>query len=150
MIDSMDLSNPDFFKRKAREWRQIQKRLADQILFPIQTARFKRKTEIAEFVCSKSTWKDQTLTATFRQPFDILALTNRTWQRKKAAGPSSDLCPVWRSHTGQSSQLFPVATGRNAQCLATVASDARLTASTVSDSDPQIMKIIQDICVICG
>ena len=35
-------------------------------------------------------------------------------------------------HTGQSSQLFPVATDRNAQFLATVASDAQLTASAVS------------------
>ena len=37
-----------------------------------------------------------TLTATFRQPFDLLAITNTTWQRKKAAGAdSSDLRPIW-------------------------------------------------------
>ena len=33
---------------------------------------FKRK--LLNFVCSNSTWKDHTLTATFRQPFDVLAL----------------------------------------------------------------------------
>jgi hypothetical protein len=31
-----------------------------------------------------------------RQPFDLLAITNTTWQRKKAAGAdSSDLRPIW-------------------------------------------------------
>jgi len=31
----------------------------------------------------------------FRQPFDVLAITNTTWQREKAAGiASSDLCPI--------------------------------------------------------
>jgi hypothetical protein len=36
------------------------------------------------------------LTATFRQPFDLLAITNTTWQREKAAGAdSSDLRPIW-------------------------------------------------------
>lgn len=40
--------------------------------------------------------RDKTLTATFRQPFDLLAITNMTWQRKKAAGAdSSDLRPIW-------------------------------------------------------
>ena len=113
---------PDFFERKAREWRQTQKRLTDQIaeyenaaqdyvqdgvrllelakkayfLFKQQNSSEKRK--LLNFVCSNSTWKDKTLTATFRQPFDLLALTNTTWQSKKAAGnSSSDLCPEWRS-----------------------------------------------------
>lgn len=111
---------PDFFERKAREWRQTQKRLADQIaeyenashdyvhdgvrllelakkayfLFKQQPPSEKRK--LLNFVCSNSVWKDQTLTATFRQPFDLLAVTNTTWQREKAAGTSSsDLRPIW-------------------------------------------------------
>jgi hypothetical protein len=34
--------------------------------------------------------------ATFRQPFDLLAVTNTKWQRQKAAGvDSSDLRPIW-------------------------------------------------------
>ena len=113
---------PDFFERKSREWRQTQKRLADQIaeyenaaqdyvqdgvrllelakkayfLFKQQNSSEKRK--LLNFVCSNSTWKDQTLTATLRQPFDLLALTNTTWQRKKATGnSSSDPCPEWRA-----------------------------------------------------
>lgn len=112
---------PDFFERKAREWRQTQKRLGDQIaeyenashdyvhdgvrllelakkayfLFKQQSPSEKRK--LLNFVCSNSVWKDQTLTATFRQPFDLLAVTNTTWQREKAAGTSSsDLCTVWQ------------------------------------------------------
>lgn len=111
---------PDFFERKSREWRQTQKRLADQIteyqeaahdyvqdgirllelskkayfLYKQQDSIEKRK--LLNFVCSNSIWKDQTLTATFRQPFDLLAITNTTWQRKKAAGAdSSDLRPIW-------------------------------------------------------
>ena len=46
--------------------------------------------------CSNSIWKGNTLTATLRQPFDLLAITNTTWQRKKAAGAdTSDLRPIW-------------------------------------------------------
>ena len=97
---------PDFFERKSREWRQTQKRLADQIteyqelskkayfLYKQQDSSEKRK--LLNFVCSNSIWKDHTLTATFRQPFDLLAITNTTWQREKAAGAdSSDLRPIW-------------------------------------------------------
>ena len=54
------------------------------------------KRRLLDFVCSNSTWKDQTLTATFRQPFDILAVTNKAWQNEKAAGvDSSDLRQIW-------------------------------------------------------
>jgi site-specific DNA recombinase len=111
---------PDFFERKSREWRQTQKRLADQIteyqeaahdyvqdgirlleLSKIAYFLYKQKDssekrKLLNFVCSNSIWKDHTLTATFRQPFDLLAITNTTWQRKKAAGAdSSDLRPIW-------------------------------------------------------
>lgn len=111
---------PAFFERKAQEWKQAQKRLTDQIaehqdsnhnyfqdgvrllelskkayfLFEKQNPTEKRR--LLDFVCSNSTWKDQTLTATFRQPFDLLAVTNTAWQRQKAAGgDSSDLRPIW-------------------------------------------------------
>lgn len=47
------------------------------------------------------------------------------WQKEKAAGVvSSDLRHIVVGHPGQSSQLFPVAPGRNAQFLATVARSA--------------------------
>lgn len=111
---------PAFFERKTNEWRQTQRRLADQItdheeanhdyfkdgvrllelskkayfLFKKQDQSEKRK--LLDFVCSNSTWKDRTLTATFRQPFDILAVTNTAWEKQKAAGAtSSDLRPIW-------------------------------------------------------
>ena len=111
---------PAFFERKTHEWRQTQRRLADQIaehedanhdyfkdgvrllelskkayfLFKKQNQSEKRK--LLDFVCSNSIWKDRTLTATFRQPFDILAVTNTVWQNEKAArANSSDLRPIW-------------------------------------------------------
>ena len=97
---------PDFFERKSREWRQTQKRLADQIgeyenaahdyvqdgvrllelakkAYFLFRQQFKRKAEIAEFRVFEPTWKDQTLTATLRQPFDLLALPTRLGKEKK-------------------------------------------------------------------
>ncbi|MGH9907490.1 MAG: recombinase family protein, partial [Pyrinomonadaceae bacterium] len=95
---------PAFFERKAQEWRQAQNRLTEQIadhqganhnyfqdgvrllelskkayfLFEKQNPTERRR--LLDFVCSNSTWKDKTLTATFRQPFDLLAVTNTAWQ----------------------------------------------------------------------
>ena len=101
----------DFFERKAREWRQTQKRLADQIaeyenaahdyvqdgvrllelakkayfLFKQQNSSEKRK--LLNFVCSNSTWKDKTLTATFRQPLMHLHLPTRLGKEKRPVEP---------------------------------------------------------------
>jgi len=90
MIDLTVLSNRTSFERKSREWRQTQKRLADQITeyqeaandyvqdgirllelskkayFSLQTARFKRKTKIAQlrvFELNKRTTLSQRLFA---------------------------------------------------------------------------------------
>ena len=111
---------PPFFERKTQEWQQAQARLTEQItqhesanhdyfedgvrllelskkayfLFKKQNPQEKRR--LLNFVCSNSTWKDRTLTARFRQPFDTLALTNAAWQRQKVAGAcSGDLRPIW-------------------------------------------------------
>ena len=111
---------PAFFERKTREWKHTQARLIEQIaqheaanldyfadgvrllelstkayfLFKEQKPHEKRR--LLNFVCSNSTWKDRTLTATFRQPFDILAVTNTAWQKQKVAGAcSGDLRPIW-------------------------------------------------------
>ena len=96
---------PDFFERKSREWRQTQKQLANQIvqyeeaahdyvrdgirllelskrLFLSKQQDSSEKRKLLNFVCSNLTWKDHTRTATFRQPFDLLAITNTTWQQK--------------------------------------------------------------------
>jgi site-specific DNA recombinase len=111
---------PAFFERKTREWREAQARITEQItnyenanynyfedgvrllelsktaycLFKKQNPHEKRR--LLNFVCSNSTWKDQSLTATFRQPFDSIAVSNIAWQKQKAAGgDSSDLRPIW-------------------------------------------------------
>jgi hypothetical protein len=52
------------------------------------------------------------------------------WQKEKVAElNSSDLRDIVVAHTGHSSQLFPVATGRNAQFLSTVAGSALVWVS---------------------
>ena len=56
--------------------------LAKKAYFLFKQQKSSEKRKLLNFVCSNSTWKDQTLTATLRQPFDLLALTNTTWQRK--------------------------------------------------------------------
>jgi hypothetical protein len=70
--------------------------LAKKSYFLFKNQNQSEERRLLDFVCSNSTWKDQTLTATFRQPFDILAVTNSAWQNEKAAGiTSSDLRPIW-------------------------------------------------------
>jgi hypothetical protein len=70
--------------------------LAQKAYFLFEKQNPAEKRRLLDFVCSNSTWKDQTLTATFRQPFDRLAVTNTAWQNEKAAGgDSSDLRPIW-------------------------------------------------------
>ena len=54
------------------------------------------KRQILNFVCSNSVWKDGRLYPKYRQPFEILAVTNREYQQKKAAFASEhDLRSVW-------------------------------------------------------
>ncbi len=54
------------------------------------------KRRLLNFVCSNSVWKDGCLYPKYRQPFEILAVTNREYQRKKAASCSkSDLRSEW-------------------------------------------------------
>src|SRR5690242_10400423 len=60
-------------------------------LCSVQTARFKRKTKVAQFRVFELKLEGPHLTATFRPPFDLLAITNTTWQRKRPRGVSSGL-----------------------------------------------------------
>jgi hypothetical protein len=53
-------------------------------LYLARTAREKRQP--LDFVLSNSTRKHHELTAESRQPFDMLAFTNTTWEAEKAAG----------------------------------------------------------------
>jgi hypothetical protein len=54
------------------------------------------KRRLLDFVCSNSTWKHGTLTATFRQPFDLLAVTNTPWQNER----SPELTPATFARSG--------------------------------------------------
>jgi hypothetical protein len=60
----------------------VARRAAD--LFAAQPPTEKRR--LFDFVLSSRVWKDGELTATYRQPFDLLAVAKGTWQEKKAAG----------------------------------------------------------------
>jgi site-specific DNA recombinase len=63
-----------------------------QRLFAKQEPREKRR--LLNFLLSNCTWKDGELTATFRQPFDILAETNATDEKESgfefASGRKND------------------------------------------------------------
>ena len=110
----------EFFERKSREWFAEQSKLLRQIeehqaanqtyitegvrllevarraygLFQKQPPREKRR--LLNFVVSNSSWKGGELTATFRQPFDMLAVANSAWKTKKAAGTGPDgLSEIW-------------------------------------------------------
>jgi len=98
---------PAFFERKTNEWKHTQRRLAEQIaeheaanhdyvqdgvrllelskkayfLFKKQNPHEKRR--LLDFVCSNSTWKNGSLTATLRQPFDILAVMNTVGKSRR-------------------------------------------------------------------
>ncbi|MGA9996379.1 MAG: hypothetical protein WBP93_13255 [Pyrinomonadaceae bacterium] len=110
----------EFFKRKSAEWDTEQTRILRAIdehhaanhsyisegvkllelakkaylLYEKQKADEKRK--LLDFVCSNSTWREGHLTVNFRQPFDMIAITNTAWMEEKAAGmDSGDLCSIW-------------------------------------------------------
>lgn len=110
----------EFFKRKSAEWDAEQTRILRAIdehhaanhsylnegvkllelakraysLYEKQKADEKRK--LLSFVCSNSTWREGRLTINFRQPFDMIAVTNAAWIEEKAAGSDSgDLRSIW-------------------------------------------------------
>jgi hypothetical protein len=56
----------------------------------------KEKRKLIDFVCSNSTWKDGRLIPKYRNPFDLLAVTNKCYQQTKATSPEeSGLCSIW-------------------------------------------------------
>jgi site-specific DNA recombinase len=103
-----------FFDRKAVEWRSEQGGLMRAIeehqtanqtyldegirllelgrraheLFQKQEPREKRR--LLDFVLSNCTWKDGELQVTFRQPFNLIVESTKTYENKKAAGVSSN------------------------------------------------------------
>jgi len=114
-IDKLDgRVGEEFFDRKAAEWRTEQEnilraldghRAANQTyleegvqllelarrapeLFAKQEPREKRR--LLDFLLSNCTWKSGKLSVVFRQPFDLLAVTNEALKREKAAGALSN------------------------------------------------------------
>jgi len=57
-------------------------------LFAKQEPREKRR--LLDFVLSNCTWADGKLTVAYRQPFDLLAVTNEALRKEKAAGDASN------------------------------------------------------------
>ncbi len=109
-----------FYDQKSMEWRTEQDKILDKIekhknanrsyldegvkllklsqkavrLYKQQPMHEKHR--ILNFVCSNSIWKDGQLQPVYRQPFELLAVTNLEYRRKKAASPSeNDLRSVW-------------------------------------------------------
>jgi len=55
------------------------------------------KRELLNSVHSNSTWADETLTANFNKPFDMIAVSNQAYQRKKVTfHEENDLFNIWR------------------------------------------------------
>ena len=118
-----------FFDRKAAEWRAERARLlqvmeahnsADQTYMDegirfLELARrayelFKKqepseKRRLLNFLLSNSTWRDGTLSATFRQPFDMLVVAASSQGLEKATGIASDgLFDNWRGRRDSNSR----------------------------------------------
>jgi site-specific DNA recombinase len=111
---------PEFFERKAAEWRADQDRILRAVdghqsanrtyldegvrlldlarraheLFRRQEAPEKRR--LLNFVVSNCTWSNGRLTATYRQPFDMLAVSASAWEAEKAAaGAAASISEKW-------------------------------------------------------
>ncbi len=132
-VDKLDgRITQQFFDERHAAWREEQERIeqsmaeyreADQcyieegiellelartshVLFEKQPASEKRR--LLDFVLSNSTWKAGELSVTYRQPFDMLAVTTSASHEKKVAGATSDdLRQVWYSARDSNSPRWP-------------------------------------------
>lgn len=120
-IDKLDenVSNA-FYKEKSKEWRSRQEEISREIdrhrsanhsylddgikilelsqraveLYNAQEVSEKRR--IVDLVFSNSTWSEGKLHPKFREPFDMLAVTNAAYRKKKATIPmESGLNEIW-------------------------------------------------------
>src|SRR2546429_9941314 len=70
--------------------------LAQRAVMLYEKQKMKEKRKLIDFVCSNSTWKDGRLIPQYRNPFDLLAVTNKSYQPTKAPSPEErGLCPIW-------------------------------------------------------
>src|SRR5262249_14969825 len=83
------------------------------------------RQESCEISCVRTrSGRSTFLSRPFRQLFDLLAITNKTGQRKKAAAADSSDLVISCPHSGQSSQLSLDHNHRSAQFLPTLARSA--------------------------
>ena len=120
-VDKLDAKiTQEFFDRKNSDWRTEQAEILRkiekhqnanssyleegvQLLELTQKAvnlyekqEMKEKRRILDFVFSNCLWKDGALIPNYRKPFDVLALTNSTYQKKKATSRmKSGLSEIW-------------------------------------------------------
>ncbi|MFZ5452535.1 MAG: zinc ribbon domain-containing protein [Thermodesulfobacteriota bacterium] len=110
----------EFYDRKNEEWRREQAEilrkiekhqnantayleegtrileLAQHAVILYEKQDMPKKRRLLNFVLSISTWKDGRLTPGYRKPFDLLAVTNLAYQKKKALSPAKDgLFDIW-------------------------------------------------------
>jgi len=69
------------------------------VLYEKQEMQEKRR--LLNFLCSNSTWKEGRLYPKHQKPFDMLAVTNVAYQKKKAASPKkkSGHFDIWLPRT---------------------------------------------------
>ena len=66
------------------------------------------KRRLLEFLVSNCTWKDQQLSAEYRQPFNMLAVTATEHRRREAAGTlPDDLSEIWLPTADSNSRAPP-------------------------------------------
>ena len=115
-----DNISQEFFDSKGEEWRAEQNEILNKIEQHHQTnhsyiddgirileltknvvkfydrQEMQEKRRILNFVLSNCTWEDRRLTPNYRQPFDMLAVTNIAYQREKVDFPVKiDLFEIW-------------------------------------------------------
>jgi site-specific DNA recombinase len=125
-IDAMDVDKLDgkiaqeFFDRKNSDWcaeqaeilREIEKHQnanfsyleEDALLLELpqkavslyEKQEMKEKRRILDFLFSNCLWKDGALVPNYRKPFDMLALTNSAYQKRKATSRvKNGLSEIW-------------------------------------------------------
>ena len=117
-VDKLDAKiTQEFFNRKNSDWRTEQAEilrkveihqdanssyleegvqlieLAQKAVRLYEKQEMKEKRRILDFVFSNCLWKDGALIPNYRKPFDLLALTNSTYQNKKATSPAKNGLP---------------------------------------------------------
>jgi len=74
------------------------------------THNLQEKPRLLDFVFSNSIWRNSTLIPVYRKPFDMLAVTNTTYQKKKVElSKRADLRSIWLPRQDSNLYLDPSA-----------------------------------------